>query len=519
MRTRQCRGRGALAWTLCALALVTLRAQLVHGQETATAARGGAPTITIADAGPGPMAGVVRSVLAKPHAVVEPAPGPHTMPRGESFRTSVVVLGQDATVASHVAGDVMVIGGDLFIRPGARIEGRAIAVGGGVYHTTLGEVRDGSRSFRDQTYDIVAVAGGYELHWRSLVFSETPFLTWPGFFGIRIPDYDRVNGLSLGAGPFLSIARGRIEVEPALTYRSHLGAIDPDVAARLRLSRRSRVEGWIGRETRSNERWNHSDPVNSLSSIWEGKDTRNYYRADGARATVHRLYEWSTGTVEPWVGAAIERARSVGPAPDETSAPWSVFNRRDREEGMLRPNPAIDAGTVTSALGGAVLGWESGGVRARGALGVEYAPDSPVTGSFVQTTTDARVDFPTFGTQSFRWEAHVVLTEGSVAPRQRWGWLGGSGTISTLDLLAQGGDHVFFMESRYVWPVERVRLPMVGSPTLMLRHMLGGAAVGRFPTLEQEVALRVGVSLVRAEIVVNPARRISELKFGVSLSR
>ena len=48
--------------------------------------------------------------------------------RDSVFDTTVVVLNSDATVASTVHGDVVVVNGDLFLQPGARIDGRAVAI-------------------------------------------------------------------------------------------------------------------------------------------------------------------------------------------------------------------------------------------------------------------------------------------------------------------------------------------------------------------------------------------------------
>src|SRR6185437_9745483 len=49
--------------------------------------------------------------------------------------------------------------------------------------------------------------------------------------------------------------------------------------------------------------------------------------------------------------------------------------------------------------------------------------------------------FPTFATQHFAFHAHGVLTAGDTAPPQRFAYLGGAGTLPTLDVLSLGGDH------------------------------------------------------------------------------
>jgi hypothetical protein len=44
----------------------------------------------------------------------------------------VLVVGGDVAVAARVEGDVVVIGGDVYMHPGGAIEGQAVALGGSV---------------------------------------------------------------------------------------------------------------------------------------------------------------------------------------------------------------------------------------------------------------------------------------------------------------------------------------------------------------------------------------------------
>jgi hypothetical protein len=110
----------------------------------------------------------------------------------------------------------------------------------------------------------------------------------------------------------------------------------------------------------------------------------------------------------------------------------------------------------------------------------------------------------------------LVLTASDDTPRQRYAYIGGSGTISTLELLEQGGDQLLFVDSRYNIPLARPRLPLVGGPVITLRHVLGAAGVGNIPDLEQNIALRVTFAIIRIEVVLDPAR--DEVKTGLSLA-
>jgi hypothetical protein len=85
-----------------------------------------------------------------------------------------------------------------------------------------------------------------------------------------------------------------------------------------------------------------------------------------------------------------------------------------------------------------------------------------------------------------------------------------------MKLLEQGGDQLVFVDSRYMIPLTRPRLPLVGAPVFTLRHVLGSAGVRSLPDLEQNIALRLTLAIVRVEVVFDPARDI--VKTGVALS-
>jgi hypothetical protein len=494
--------RGAL------IALVTL---VISRQSVANAQQ-----VIVRDAGPGTGPQILRAALESSHIVIPPGSGVAMLPRDSVYRSTVIVLGRDGAVSARIHGDLIVVGGDLFIRPGANIDGRAIAFGGAVYPSTL--AISGTRlSFRDFTYDVVPTADGFALDYRTLRENASPLLTWPGVYGIQLPRYDRSNGLSLGVGPLISLDTGLVEFRPRITYRSQLGRIDPRVTARLNLDRRNFVDLFAGRETFTNEGWIWSDFFNSVSALGTGTDTRNYYRADRLDLSVHRVWETTTLRLEPFVGAREERSWSVRPDTDAIGGPWSAL-RRTSVKGMLRPNPQVVPGRLTSLLGGARLVWESQGVRAAATADEEIGLRSPTSRRFAQSTVDGFVTFPTFGTQHYRLDAHIVLTAGR-APPQRFAYLGGASTVSMLELLEQGGDQLLFFDSRYDIPIDRIQFPITGAPTLTLRHIMGAAGLGRLPTLEQRVGVRVAVSIARMEVLTDPAKKRTQLVLGVSVVR
>lgn len=111
------------------------------------------------------------------------------------------------------------------------------------------------------------------------------------------------------------------------------------------------------------------------------------------------------------------------------------------------------------------------------------------------------------------------MTSRGAIPRQRWGYLGGPGTISTLDLLQLGGDQLLYFDGRYNFPVAGIAIPLAGSPIVTLREVLGGADRGRWPRLEQASGIRLSLSVIHYEIMVDPVRHHVHQSVGISVAR
>jgi hypothetical protein len=473
--------------------------------------------VVVRDAGPGPVGRYLDQLVRRPETMVVLADTVR-IPKDSVISGPLVVIGRRADIAGTVRGDVVVVGGDLFIKPGARVDGQGVAIGGGAYPSVLAVVRDGLESHRDFTFDATRVGDGIELRYREdYVGARRSILALPAVYGLRLPTYDRSNGISIPVGPSLNV--GAASIDLVATYRSQIGRVDPTAQARIFLGRKLLFEGFIGRETRTNDEWISGPISNSLSSLISGGDERNWYRADGVWGKVSRKFETTTMTSTYSLGGSFERSRAARPGPAATSGPWSLFDRTDSEKGMFRPNPQIPGGDITSVVGGAAYRWTAGNVKARLDADVEVPVATSDGASFVQTTLDGRVEFPTFGLQRYRLELHAVGTV-SEAPGQRFAYLGGSGTLPTEDgLLGFGGDQLLFIESRYEVPVPSVQLPFVGFPTLTFRHILGGAGAEVLPDLTQIVGARLSVSYVRAQWLIDTGTRKTKFSAGVSFSR
>lgn len=479
--------------------------------------------IVLVDQGPGEPGRILAAAIAGPHTVLH-SDVPVALPRDSVINQTVIVLAPRVTVASTVHGDVIVVGGDLFMHPGGNIQGRAIAVGGGAYNSTLAVVRDGRLSFRDATFDVEADAGTvtFRLTYRSLrVDPEQEILTWPLKVGLRIPSYNRVDGIVLPWGPIVTLGDGRFIINPTVTYRSHLGNFDPGIEIEAAFDRLD-VEIDARRSTFTNDRWIRGDLLNSLTTLAFGTDTRNYFRADRIEAKGSFDFAFGGFTFTPFLGGLFENAWSTGTSLGPDTSVFSFFGQDD--EGIYRPNPAIVPGHIASVLAGFDGGWSSGDFTSSLTARVEQVLDAQPSSvaddfRFTQTTLHGRAAFQTFGSQRLELKSHAVLTSGDTAPPQRHAYIGGSGTIPTLNLLEMGGDQLFFFDAAYVIPVPRFSFPFVGSPELRLRFITGSAGISELPDFVQNVGVRVGFPLLGVEYLVDPASGDSKISFSVSMGQ
>lgn len=337
-----------------------------------------------------------------------------------------------------------------------------------------------------------------------------PVFSLPLGVGLRIPSYDRVNGLSLPWGPVIRIPGGRVQFDPTVTYRSNLGKIDPAATVQVAFGRFDSLDVYVGRGTFTNDSWIRSDLINSLAAIGVGSDARNYFRADRATAELSHSFRTPAFVIVPSIGALHELGWSTGIHGQDTAdtrAPWSIIGRNGARK-MRRFNPGIAAGQITSGLLGLRGKYERDELKGSFNVRLERSFDEPEIldeGHFTQTTFDAKAVFPTFGTQSFDFRGHAITTGGAIAPAQRFGYLGGAGTLATVDLLALRGDRMMFVEGEYHIPLVRPLLPFVGAPVISLRYAAGSAGIGTLPDFVQNISIGLGVKLVKVQYHIDPS--------------
>jgi hypothetical protein len=429
---------------------------------------------------------------------------------------SLVAVGGDLAVAGRVDGDVVVVNGDLHLRPGARISGRAVAVGGGVYRSLLATVDSGVVTFPDDSFVVERRGELLVLAWRERPRQPLRWISMSPLATFRRLGYTRIDGLVLPLAPLLQTADGRFVVEPRVTYRSHLGTIDPALTAIFEVVPGLTLSATGARGTYTNEEWTRGDLRNGVATFWAGSDDRDYYRASLAFVTLSHQRRVGAWALTPSIGVLAERASSVGETAVVGSAPWTFWGRDDTL-GIRRPNPAIDDGDVVSGI--AYLLAEAtapGSSRMRASARLERSFKSPGNRDFTQVVTDAVLVFPTFGRQSIDVLVHGVHTFGDTPPAQRFHSLGGGATLSTLDTPVFRGDRLFYTAALYRYPLTRPALPFVGPPEFGIRYAVGSAGVGELPEMVQNVGLQIGIRGLRAGVVVDPVE--GDLQWEIRLS-
>lgn len=423
--------------------------------------------------------------------------------RDDTIPESLLVLEAAVRIAGTVHGDVYVAAGDLFLRPGARIEGNVLVVGGGYYASGMAEV-NGRVTYRpSERIRVMPEEGGF------LVFSpeeEREVLDLGPLYGIRFPTYQRVDGWTFRWGGTVR-ANGlpwRPELEGEARFRTEQENLGGTLRLHVYPARRWRLTAEGTRETRSNERWIWGDFLNTVSYLSLGDDYRDYYRADAAGLTAE-LRPRGGWTVA--VGPRWERARSL------EAHVRDVLFRSDR----TRPNPEVDEGETVSVVGRVELSRREGRARSRLRLQLEGASDE-VAGDFSFLLGEARA-----GLRRPLPAGHAVevlgLVRGDLAgslPRQRWSGLGGVGTLPTFPILSLRGPRLFMAELGYVVPIPGLEVPHIGPTEVLLRGTVGSAwGEGESVRVEQNVIGGIRFLFLEAGLAWDPGVREREFLFFV----
>lgn len=443
---------------------------------------------------------------------------------GGDFRTPGDLVIYDARVRleGNVDGSVLVLGGDLWIRPGGRVGGAVAVLAGGVYPSGLAILERDSVFFTDPRGGVTLETRPTGRDGEYVAYAEVRHPPRPAFFSPVVgplPTYDRVNGLTVNAAADVRPTREpdgpvvRVWGSYRFEQENELGG-----GARWRVPLRVQgleLRGEASRATRTNDAWIRGDVVNSIRAVVLGRDYRDYWDSDLFRVTVERPVGKPLIAGESWLGPRVGVQVSSDRALS-TRSPWALMNR----EGLERENPAALEGTFVSLLAGTLYRWRGLTSQFDGELDVEHALDAPDGATFTQARVEADYQARALRTHQLRVYARAMAPlGGNDAPPQRRGILGGGGTFPTEPIAFFRGDHLVYIESSYIIPVHHVELPIVGIPSLEAVHAVGAAWTGdEEPEWVQNAGVGVIFALLRARVLMNPADRPLEPRFSIGIS-
>ncbi|HEX7117202.1 MAG TPA: hypothetical protein VF212_00330 [Longimicrobiales bacterium] len=429
---------------------------------------------------------------------------------GDSVPRTLLVADATLTLEGAVAGDLVGVDANLFVRPSARVHGDVVNVGGGLYPSGLARIGGAVVDEPLAPYRVERDGGDV----RIIGTADMPVLDLGGAFGFEPPTYDRVDALALrwGAGLLLPPLGA---VEPRLNgwigYASGRGALNGGLELEARLGR-TRLAFGGEEQTETQVRWIRGDLRNSLSFLVNGKDRRNYYEAEIAYAELAREFgrDGLGGTAR--LRAQYEDDESLG-----AGDPWTIF------EEDIRLNPPIDDGQIASLVVGLEGEWIGRNAAAEAGVDLEFA-DEVLGADFGFDRFVLRGEWAMDALANhlleveWRFQGPLLGTES--LPRQRWSFIGGSGTLTTFETAQFRGDRLVFVETEYVIPLpQRLGLPILGAPDLQLIHVAGMAWTDDAERdIEQNVGVRLQFFGPFIRVMTNPADALDDVELDVGLS-
>ena len=442
---------------------------------------------------------------------------PATLPRDSTYQRTVVVLGRDVAVLGSVHGDVIVIGGEPV---SAAWRGHHGARHGHRRRRLRVVDRDRRRRHRRlPRFHLRHHSDRQRLFTPLSLVRSTPrsrCSRCPGFYGVRVPSYDRSNGLSLPFVAAISLNRDRLVVEPRVTYRSQLGVVDPggsvvaDVAENDEAAR-------DGRPRHVHERGvdlaRSDQQRGDASSAATTRATTSARRARPRRSTVDGSGDRRASSRS---SARCGRARATCvPIPTPTAARGASRSPRPRRHASpksadRRGNDHVDAVRRTARLGrrpgndARAFAWTANGDTCRHSM---RSSTIRCRRHSRQTTLDGAISFPTFGTQTLRFEGHALIT----LTRQR-----AAPAMGLRRRRRQPSDHRAALPRRRPAAVPRRALQhpdraVEGSDARRADHLAARNSRrrrrGPDAALAQATGVRLSMSVVYVEFLVDPARR------------
>jgi len=405
----------------------------------------------------------------------------------------LLILEAQVRVSGVVEGDVFVVDGDLFLRPGAHVAGDIVVLGGGYYGSGMATVAGDVTWRPTDQYSVLPAAGGYEIH---AVLDLPDAVDLHGLHGFEAPTYQRVDALTVPWGVTLRVPTWawRPSLELIARYRSGQGEFEGSVR---QFWYPGPVEFGVEAErmTRTNEGWIRGGVSNSLSYLFSGDDFRDYYGSDRVAFLVR-------GNSERWWTPLIRLTWED--AWNRTAGDHFTFFGSD----SVRSNPSVDPGETWSATV-ALTAERRTGDRGNlvGQVLLEGA-DSTIAGDFSFLLGDIRARWRTPGFATHEVDVYVLARTDLAGklPGQRWTGFGGRATLPTFGVMEFRGPRVVYAHVEYTIPIEALRAEELGAPGVFARVGTGAAwASGESAEWRTNLVGGLRFWVFEGGVAVNPA--------------
>lgn len=413
----------------------------------------------------------------------------------QSVSGDLLILQASVRISGRVDGDVFVVDGDLFLRPGASIGGNIVVLGGGFYGSQLatvdGEVDDQPRA----RYEVLPEAGGYHIY--PAAPRPLEMFRPHGLSGIKLPSYQRVNGWILEAGATAQ-ATGtpwQPSLEGVVRFRTTQNNFGASVRQMWHPARTFRfgVEAGV-RETAHHEQWLRPDFTNTVSYLFVGEDFRNYYESD----RLALVLEWVDE--DRWAGGIMIQRED---ASSLVATEHTVIFGSD----LPRSNPGIDDGVVWSLKATGRMS-HSGRAGTLGTVAELEVADSTVGGmaSYALASIRAQWEPPAPGNHRIELFGMARGDISGVLPRQRWTGFGGRGTLPTFAPLAFFGPRIVYGQATYLVPLSSKEAGPLGFPYAFARAAFGAAwRSGDSADFESNLLVGFRVAGLELALAVDPS--------------
>ncbi|MBM4167789.1 MAG: hypothetical protein FJ215_01325 [Ignavibacteria bacterium] len=380
--------------------------------------------------------------------------GHTTIDSSESISGDVVVKGGDLTLYGEVDGNILVVGGNLYLKSGSHVEGDVRVINGDIAKeegaTVLGyldQTRGKSEETKSARTELVKPSYRLTASWvDEMALVDNTILR-----------YNRVEGLFLGLGSekrYYWDGSKSYNAYGSLGYgfKSHQWRYNLGLTRQFALSNSDAKSAElleVGIEghslTDSKDKWLIGLTENSLAALLIHEDFRDYYGRQGL--TFHTAY----ATRQDFLTMLLRVEYTID---DYTSlsnrTEWALFGG----EKLFRPNPAIEDAHLRSII--AFAGVSTVTKSPRGPAGWSFSATAEFArerfGSdfdFDQYTLDLRRFQPLGQYDNFNIRLRMGSSEGLV-PLQRRFELGGLSTLQARPHKLYAGNRMILVNAEYI---------------------------------------------------------------------